>query len=101
MPSYFVVDTPEQFRETKEFQAYQDSEDFFIAVFTHHAKDPEPYGWRWHKWGEYLGKGDPQCEYLGDEAGFENGVYSVSIRPHPESSKKYDDIRKAFYDSRS
>lgn len=24
-------------------------------------------GWRWHKWGEYVGEQDPQCEYLEDE----------------------------------
>jgi len=24
-------------------------------------------GWRWHKWGEYIGKLNPKCEYLDDE----------------------------------
>ena len=24
-------------------------------------------GWRWHKWGEYIGDHDPQYEYLYDE----------------------------------
>ncbi len=24
-------------------------------------------GWRWHKWGPYIGKHDIQCEYLADE----------------------------------
>lgn len=24
-------------------------------------------GWRWHKWGEYIGEGEPTCEYLYDE----------------------------------
>jgi len=24
-------------------------------------------GWRWHKWGEYIGAHEPQCEYLDDE----------------------------------
>jgi hypothetical protein len=24
-------------------------------------------GWRWHKWGEYIGNKVPQCEYLFDE----------------------------------
>lgn len=24
-------------------------------------------GWRWHKWGEYIGTKDPQYEYLYDE----------------------------------
>lgn len=28
---------------------------------------PESGGWRWHKWGEYIGVQNPQCEYLYDE----------------------------------
>lgn len=24
-------------------------------------------GWRWHKWGEYIGVQNPKCEYLNDE----------------------------------
>ncbi|MFW5962129.1 MAG: hypothetical protein ACOCQR_00760 [bacterium] len=24
-------------------------------------------GWRWHKWGHYIGEYKPQCEYLYDE----------------------------------
>jgi hypothetical protein len=24
-------------------------------------------GWRWHKWGPYIGNKNPQCEYLFDE----------------------------------
>ena len=24
-------------------------------------------GWRWHKWGDYIGTRNPQCEYLNDE----------------------------------
>jgi len=24
-------------------------------------------GWRWHKWGAYIGTKNPQCEYLYDE----------------------------------
>jgi len=25
------------------------------------------YGWRWHKWGPYIGIHEPQCEYLSEE----------------------------------
>mgnify|MGYP000984510367 FL=1 len=32
-------------------------------------------GWRWHKWGEYLGNGTPTCEHLDDEDEFNDGVY--------------------------
>jgi hypothetical protein len=31
------------------------------------ADQPEQGGWRWHKWGEYIGDHDPQWEYLADE----------------------------------
>lgn len=32
-------------------------------------KDQQPSdgGWRWHKWGEYIGVKEPQCEYIYDE----------------------------------
>lgn len=28
---------------------------------------PKDGGWRWHKWGTYIGTREPQCEYLYDE----------------------------------
>lgn len=33
------------------------------------TKDPDRpcSGWRWHKWGDYIGTQNPQCEYLNDE----------------------------------
>lgn len=31
------------------------------------ADQPESGGWRWHKWGEYIGNYKPQHEYLYDE----------------------------------
>ncbi len=30
-------------------------------------KQPSDGGWRWHKWGEYIGVKNPQCEYIYDE----------------------------------
>jgi hypothetical protein len=48
-------------------------------MFTHVPKEPENAGrgggWRWHKWGPYIGKGEPTTEYLDDEDGFADGVY--------------------------
>jgi hypothetical protein len=29
-------------------------------------------GWRWHKWGAYIGAHVPECEYLDDEMGIES-----------------------------
>lgn len=37
----------------------------FHPVFNHH--DGTLGGWRWHKWGPYLGKHTPQCQYLDEE----------------------------------
>lgn len=35
------------------------------------ADQPKEYGWRWHKWGDYIGTHDIKCEYLYDEADIE------------------------------
>lgn len=41
----------------------------YIIVLTPMLKrhQPKRYGWRWHKWGEYIGIQNPQYEYLADE----------------------------------
>ena len=31
-------------------------------------------GWRWHKWGPYIGTQEPQCEYLADEPEIEKVI---------------------------
>jgi hypothetical protein len=33
------------------------------------SKKDQPYvgGWRWHKWGKYIGDQNPMCEYIADE----------------------------------
>lgn len=35
-------------------------------------------GWRWHKWGPYIGTQKPQCEYIGDEPEIEE-VFTYHI----------------------
>lgn len=37
----------------------------FTPIFNHH--NGASGGWRWHKWGRYLGKHTPECEYLDEE----------------------------------
>ena len=37
----------------------------FYPVFNHY--DGKTGGWRWYKWGPYLGKHTPKCEYLDEE----------------------------------
>jgi hypothetical protein len=40
-----------------------------VALFTEVRRDAQPAqgGWRWHKWGEYIGACTPKHEYLADE----------------------------------
>ena len=41
-----------------------------FVVTLHEVKKSEQSsdgGWRWHKWGEYIGTQNPTCEYLYDE----------------------------------
>ena len=49
--------------------AYVDSDDRYVITVTEHAKADQPAhdGWRWRKWGEYIGGMTPKCEYLSDE----------------------------------
>lgn len=79
---YGVADSPEQFRERYGETLEKDPRPLCV-LFTHVFKYPENAGkgggWRWHMWGEYIGKGTPQQEYLDDEEGFEDGVTTYHI----------------------
>jgi hypothetical protein len=57
----------------------KDDRSFVITVTKIEGKDQDPSGgWRWHKWGEYIGTHEPQCEYIYDEPEIE-AVYVYSI----------------------
>lgn len=68
LPFYGVHDSPEAFLEQFGDRLRADPRTF-VVLFTWMRKSEQPPdgGWRWHKWGEYLGKHDPQHEYLYDE----------------------------------
>jgi hypothetical protein len=77
--SFYVCDSPEQFIE-RYGKVLEKDERIFAVFFTPMLKSeqsPEG-GWRWHKWGEYVGDGEPTTEYLYDEPEFER-VYTVNI----------------------
>ena len=80
--SYGVVDSPEQFYNKFEELLQKDSRKF-VVFFNHVQKDNtnkwKGGGWRWHKWGPYYGNGKPECEYLDNEDGFDDGVYIYHI----------------------
>jgi len=79
MDSYGVCDSPQQFLDRFKARLVNDPRPLCVT-FTHVCKVPgNREGWRWHKWGTYIGTGTPECEYLDDEPGFENGVYVYTI----------------------
>jgi len=78
--NYGVCDSIDQFMS--EFgELLERSPHKLVISFTHIRKDAQPAkdGWRWHKWGPYVGNGTPSTEYLCDEPGFPDGVYTYHI----------------------
>ncbi len=68
--SYGVCDSVDQFLRHPLGKWLVESERKFTVSFTKICKATEPKegGWRWHKWGEYIGEFQPECEYLADES---------------------------------
>lgn len=66
--AYGVCDSTEQFMTALGDKLAADAAEFVVS-FTRVAKSEEPpeYGWRWHKWGPYIGTQTPQCEYIYNE----------------------------------
>lgn len=67
---YGVADSIEQIKEYFKEEIESIEHIYFIAitpVFQDKNNKGKGGGWRWHKWGEYIGKLNPQCEYLDDE----------------------------------
>lgn len=83
VPPMGVCDSIDQF-DAKYGEALRADELLdWCVFFTHVAKDPSNAGkgggWRWHKWGQYVGEGEPKQEYLDDEDGFDDGVYTFHV----------------------
>jgi len=67
---YGVADNVEQIKEFYKEQIEDTKRKFVISitpVYQEKENKGKGGGWRWHKWGEYIGKLDSQCEYLDDE----------------------------------
>lgn len=76
-----VCDTPEQ--AMKYLALDERPEPFFVSfVRIRRADQPLEGGWRWRKWGEYIGEHEPQREYLHDEPDIEE-VYTFSVHEMP------------------
>lgn len=68
--TYGVADNIEQIKEYYMEEIADPDKKYFIyvtPVFQEKGKKGKGGGWRWHKWGEYIGKLNPQYEYLDDE----------------------------------
>jgi hypothetical protein len=76
---YGVCDNYEQILEQRKDILDHPNKNFVIGLSTVEKKNQESWGgWRWHKWGEYIGNQNPQHEYLYDEEGIEK-VYCYHI----------------------
>lgn len=66
--SYGVCDFPYQVIQKCPELAEDPNRRFFISFVKLEKEEQCPKGgWRWHKWGPYIGTQEPQCEYLYDE----------------------------------
>lgn len=60
----------------EKYPEYMDKHSFVILM--HPIFRDADTGWRWHKWGRYIGKFPKQCEYLCHERGIDM-VYAFHI----------------------
>jgi hypothetical protein len=65
--NYGVCDNVEQVMA--KYPELETSDRKFVVILTPIIKATQPSqgGWRWHKWGEYIGTQEPQCEYIYNE----------------------------------
>lgn len=78
---YGVCDNVEQL--LKHFPELEAPGREFVVTLSEVRKDSQPSsgGWRWHKWGPYIGSHDAQCEYLYHEVGIKSVlVYHIYER---------------------
>lgn len=79
LAEYMVCDNVEQAIEYWKGAVDNPDYKYVIALMPVRKKDqPEEYGWRWCKWGAYIGTQNSQCEYLFDEPNIEV-VYCAHI----------------------
>lgn len=63
LPTYGVCDNYQQLLDMYDFE--NDPRLLFISMVEIRREfQPERDGWRYHKWGLYIGTQNPQCEYI-------------------------------------
>jgi hypothetical protein len=68
--SFGISDNIEQIKKYYKEEIEDNKRKFFIActpVFQDKENKGKGGGWRWHKWGKYIGELNTQFEYLDDE----------------------------------
>lgn len=65
--SYGVCDSYQQLLEKVPLLLTSKRKFFVGLVEIRKDEQPDEGGWRWHKWGVYIGTQDPTCEYIHDE----------------------------------
>lgn len=81
---YGVCDTVEQVLELYK-NDLENPDRMFCISFGAISKEDQPKdgGWRWHKWGPYIGTHEPQHEYLYNEQGIDQVlVYHIFEIPN-------------------
>lgn len=69
---YGVCDSPEQFMVRFGEKLHASPRKFCVSFTEIRKENQDPDGgWRWHKWGPYVGDQTPTCEYLYDEPDIE------------------------------
>jgi len=75
-----VCDTIDQFRDQIASQLHESSKPYVCSLTkVTKAEQPSNGGWRWHKWGPYIGTKNPRCEYLYNEGSEFEEVYVFQI----------------------
>lgn len=84
-----VADTVEQI--VNHYPEVNSPDRAFIITVTEVRREHQESegGWRWRKWGPYIGTHKPQCEYLYDEQGIDRVlVYEVMECVWPSTKRK-------------
>lgn len=78
-------DYPQILEHCPEIQLLQDRYFVISIVSIKRENEPSEGGWRWHKWGEYIGTQNPQHEYLYQDKHIDE-VFTYHIYELPEES---------------
>lgn len=86
-PEYGVCDSIGQFKRKYFDKLSSDPKHEYVVSFVHIQKalEPQQNGWRWCKWGEYVGEKEPKYEYLAHEPEITE-VYTFHVYRKPVST---------------